>query len=66
MKKTVKKMCDWNCTWKQIVKKIVTCVSRENAREVELHQQREERVLLEFCWPLHGNTHQVAFQLPRT
>ena len=59
-------MCDWNCTWKQIVKKKVTCVSRENAREVELHKQREERVLLEFCWPLHGNTHQLAFQLPRT
>ena len=32
-------------------------MSRENAREVKLHKHREEKVLLEVCWPLHGNTH---------
>ena len=32
-------------------------MSRENPREVQLHKHREEKVLLEFCWPLPGNTH---------
>ena len=66
-KKNSKKNSDWNCTWKKIVKEnsdLWVGKMPGKIREVELHKHREERVLLEFCWPLHGNTQQLQVFFP--
>ena len=66
-KNNSKKNSDWNCTWKKIVKEnsdLWVGKMPGKIREVELHKHREERVLLEFFWPLHGNTQQLQVFFP--